>query len=133
MTPFATTTDLAEYLGVTVGSLPADSTRLLLRASELVEYAMFDNYDATNADHVEAAKKATCAQVEFWSEINVSMAIMGNNLSSFKSGDLSMNFANSKNSMSSISSRATIHLGRQGLLFRGLRKMRDMSCNEVVD
>lgn len=124
---FATTTDLAEYLDVTVNSLPSDSGRQLARASELVEYAVFNNYDGAKANHVEAVRKATCAQVEFWMNIGESIAIIGKGLKGYKSGDLSMDFggSNSESSMNKLSSRATIHLGREGLLYRGVKKTCD--------
>lgn len=122
---YATTTDLAEYLGVTVGELPSDAERLLDRASELVEHAMFNNYDSSITEHVEAAKKATCAQVEFWNNIGEGTAIVGRNIEGYKSGDLSMSFGKGSNSsVDKLSSRATLHLGRHGLLYRGVKNIK---------
>lgn len=70
---FATTAQLATYLGVAEGTLPTDATRLLSRATELIQdttlAAMYDTDSAGNATVqkvIDAFMNATCAQVEFW-------------------------------------------------------------------
>lgn len=65
---YATLTDLAEYLGVAAGELDPGSERLLGLASRMVDHQTLGRIDANNEAHLEAAKLATCAQVEFWRE-----------------------------------------------------------------
>lgn len=61
---YATSAQLAAFTGQ---AAPADADRLLARASEAIdEYIIPNVIDLENADHVLAAQKATCAQVEFW-------------------------------------------------------------------
>lgn len=74
---YATTTDLAGYLGIAETSLPTDANRLLDRASEFVDYITFNRIDSTNTTHLDRAKNATCAQVEYWIGIDESMDIVG--------------------------------------------------------
>lgn len=71
---YATSADYQTYSGQTP---PADIDRRLARASELIDSdvtkaAWYDTDDAglpTNATVVEAFANATCAQVEFWSQV----------------------------------------------------------------
>jgi hypothetical protein len=60
---YADTTALAAYLGTTV---PDDAIRLLLRASELVDFVTMGRIDTTDTTHMAAAETATCAIVEYW-------------------------------------------------------------------
>lgn len=73
---YATLGQLAGYIyddeGAT-GQLPADASRLLKRASELVQdstvtavYVTDDEGNPTDAKTISAFQNATCAQVEFW-------------------------------------------------------------------
>ena len=64
---YATTTELAEYLGVQVADLPDDADRLLERASEMIDYYTLNKIDEEDA---EVAKKATMAQYEWWAEFD---------------------------------------------------------------
>lgn len=76
---YATTAQLAEYLGVAVGDLPGDAGRLLQRASEYVDQVTLGK--AAQADLTEDQKTqrklATCAQVEYWLEIGEGAAVAG--------------------------------------------------------
>lgn len=64
---YATPADLAGYLRS--GTAPSDAARLLARASELIDEAVMPNQiDLDNTEHVAAASKATCLQVEWWLE-----------------------------------------------------------------
>ena len=65
---YATTTELAEYLGVQVADLPDDADRLLDRASEMIDYYTLNRIDET--EDAEVAKKATMAQYEWWSQFD---------------------------------------------------------------
>jgi hypothetical protein len=79
---YATTTQLAEYLGA---APPLDSARLLLEASRMIERdflvpAVYDTTaDGLPSDPVVAAAlaEAVCAQVEFWMEVGVENDISG--------------------------------------------------------
>jgi hypothetical protein len=110
---FATTEELAAYLGIAEEALPDNAVRLLARASEAVAYMMQSNYISTNAAHVESAMKATCAQVEYWIENgeNIGMA------KSFSLGDLSMSFGEKGPSM--LAPRAIQYLNYEGLRYSG--------------
>ena len=66
---YATTTELAEYLGVEVADLPDDADRLLQRASELIDRYTLNRIDDSDTDHLDAAEMATKAQVEQWLEL----------------------------------------------------------------
>ena len=117
----ATLEDLAEYLGVEINALPANSQRLLNRASEGITQVILGNMDKSNADHLEAVKLATCAQVEFWNEVSEEAAISGL-VQSFKLGDLSMDMGSSTSSdPRRLSTRSLRYLNQQGLLFAGIR------------
>lgn len=77
MTPYATSTELASYLGVSEGSLPADVDRMLERASTLIDsiptLRAFETDSGTNlpvdGDVAAAMRDAVSAQVEYWFEI----------------------------------------------------------------
>lgn len=115
MEPYATTTDLAEYLFVTEDNLPADAERLLARASELVGSLVKRNYDSTVAAHVEAVKQATCAQVEYWLEVG---EVFDNNVQSETHSKVSTTwFAGGK---SELAPRARRFLLDAGLLYAGV-------------
>lgn len=118
---YATTDDLKVYLYL--DTAPDGSERLLERASELIELLMYDNYDSTKVNHVEAAKKATCAQVEYWLESGEGINVTGP-LRGYKSGDLSMQFGGKDGATSGaghLAARASIHLNKEGLLYRGVK------------
>lgn len=68
--PYATSGELATYTGA---AAPADATRLLTRASELVDdhivtavYDVDSNDVPTDTKVIAALRDATCAQVEHW-------------------------------------------------------------------
>lgn len=115
---YATLADLAEYLDVDINSLADTSSRLLTRASELVAQLMFDNFVPTNANHVEAAKLATCSQVEYWQSVDESVAISGN-VTEFSIDNTSMKF---KDNGGQLCIRSRSYLNQQGLLYRGIKR-----------
>lgn len=119
VTPYATTADLAAYLGVAVGALPADAARLLQRASDDLYSYVSRNLVATNTSHMTAMKDATCAQVEYMISLGESSSI-GGAVQSFSIGATSMTFDSATGSRS-IGSRAIRYLNNEGLLFRGIR------------
>jgi len=117
---YATTTELATYLGITVASLPADATRLLTRASELIKYAVIDNIDSTNDDHTEALQLATCAQIEYWLEMGESISISSGSYKSVGIGSFSVSYTGSSASQQ-LAVRSRTYLQDQGLLYRGVK------------
>jgi hypothetical protein len=123
-TTYATTADLAEYLGIAEGSLPADSTRLLKRASELIKYLCLNNIDSTSADHTEALQLATCAQVEYWISTGESISLMSG-VKSISIGSFSVDYGDSKNgsATSQLATRARHYLNDQCLLYRGVKSI----------
>lgn len=79
MDAYATTTELNTWTGITV----ADGSRLLDRASELVDsvvrtpFAVDTDGIPTNTDVAAAMRDATCAQVEQWIEVDEANDIDG--------------------------------------------------------
>lgn len=116
---FATNEDLAEYLNIEVNNIPPDSERLLQRASELVKQTTLNNIDIYNIKHLEAAKFAVCAQIEYWIYAGENISIIGN-VASYSLDDLSMNFGDNIIQQGSLCKRAIAYLNHQGLLYRGL-------------
>lgn len=123
---YATKDQLAEYLGIELASLPADSDRLLQRASEMVFQLVSDNYDPLIADHVEAVQLATCAQVEQWGQLGELQAIAGS-VNDFSLGPLKINFSKASGGSGSISPRSYGYLSNAGLLYARRRIGRRIS------
>lgn len=114
---YATTGDLTAYLAVEESTLPADAARLLQRASELVYSLVRRNYDSTVAMHVEAARNATCAQVEYWAEVGEDAAFSRNVQSETHSKVSTTYFAGGRRE---IAPRAYRFLLDAGLLYAGV-------------
>ncbi len=74
---YAEMEDLLEWLGVDEAALDARATAWLDRASRVIDEVMFNQYDATNDDHVTAATQAVCAQIEFWLLVGIEDDVMG--------------------------------------------------------
>ncbi|HEY3378531.1 MAG TPA: hypothetical protein VGL77_13650 [Armatimonadota bacterium] len=70
--PYASLTQLADYLGVDVSTLTSNDARLLERATSSVRYltsravAIPADPDTATTDKEIACRDAVCAQVEFW-------------------------------------------------------------------
>ena len=113
---YATTTELAEYLGVQESDLPDDAERLLERASEMIDYYTLNRIDET--EDAEVAKKATMAQVEQWLEmgdegiIKIQGLTIGPFQAQFGAGD--------NRTIPELASRARRFLFLEGLLYRGV-------------
>ena len=114
---YASTADLASYLYVDESTLSSDVSRLLERASELVDYYTLGRIDTDNTNHISAAKKATCAQVEYWmnqgEDEDVKRAISG-----YTTGKTQVQFADN-GSHSRLAPRARQVLLAAGLLYCG--------------
>jgi len=103
MTAYATSTELSTFTGA---SAPVDATRLLLRASSLIDdyirTAVYpvdvDNFP-TATDDIAALRDATCAQVEFWvasdEEDDILGPVQGVNL-----GDMALQYGAGDNRVS---------------------------------
>jgi len=120
---YAEAADVLAYLDVE--ALPAlVTTRLIARANELIKRATRENIDILNADHLEAAKQASCAQIEFWLEMQESFAIQPD-VNGFSSGDVRVDFAKIPEQLAK---RARGYLNEWGLLFMGARSSGCCSC-----
>jgi hypothetical protein len=115
---YADKTDLAAYLAVEQTALPADADRLLARASEHVDYVTLGNVDSSNWDHLDAAKKAACAQVEFWMQQGETSAFRGT-VESYTIGKVGMRYAQGAGGETKTAPRAEQALMLAGLLYRG--------------
>lgn len=117
---YATTNELASYLGVAVDDLAPDAERLLERASELADYLSKGSIDTDNTVHMDGARSAVCSQVEFW--LSMGETDIGGQLSGYSIGSFSVQFdgegANSFKNQ--VSPRAKRHLFLAGLLNRSV-------------
>jgi hypothetical protein len=117
---YATTTELAEYLGTDESSLPEDVPRLLERASELINYITGNRVDVSITEHEEAARKATCAQYEWWAEVGDELGLMSQ-ISSMSIAEFSFSGGSSQQSkLKTVAKRAEQYLYLAGLLYRGV-------------
>lgn len=74
---YATSEQVAEYMGMEAAELPDNTSTVIKRASEMIDYSTLDRINAENSEHLEAAKQAVCAQVEYWMTIDESFDIIG--------------------------------------------------------
>ena len=117
---YATTAQLAEYLGVQVADLPDDADRLLDRASELIDYYTLFRIDEDDNDQTEAARQATMAQYEWWAEIGDELGIMSE-IMQMSIGSFSTQLKTGGNrEMSQVAPRAKQYLLKEGLTYRGV-------------
>ena len=117
---YATTAELAEYLGTDESSLPEDVPRLLERASELINYITGNRVDVSITEHEEAARKATCAQYEWWAEVGDELGLMSQ-ISSMSIAEFSFSGGSSQQSkLKTVAKRAEQYLYLAGLLYRGV-------------
>ncbi len=95
--------------------LPSQIEKLIKRASELIDYFTLNRIDNTNAEHLQAAQNAVCAQVEYWVNIDESVDIIGP-LNKFRIGSFGID-----GKLNVLAPRAKRFLLSQGLLYRGIR------------
>lgn len=115
---YATASDVAEFLyndEAATDKLPDDIDRQISRAEELIDEIMLNNYESDNTDHQEAAKKATCAQIEYWLAVDEEIDIV-DYAGNMEIGNLSMNM----DSIGKIAPRAKRVLFNAGLLYAGV-------------
>ena len=118
---YATTAELADYLGIDAADLPDDAERLLDRASDFIDYVTLSEIDTDDEDEEEAARKATCAQVEFWLTMDEDISITGP-AKSFQIGNFRMEYGDAEGdtTLSQFSQRAYQYLFNVGLMSRSV-------------
>jgi hypothetical protein len=124
---YATIAQLQVYLGG--ASLPADAQRLLERASDLIDYSTFGKLDPNDSGQMEAAKNATCAQVEYWLQVGEDVDLSGYTFDSISIGTYQMTKATASSSSANrggvnqdaMAPRARRILFLAGLGYRGVR------------
>ena len=109
--PFVTMNEVQTWVGNLI-ILPQDIDRLILRASELIRRKTYHRTDDT--DRVEDVKNATCAQVEYWLQIDEASDITGP-LGPMKIKDFSFN-----SKFTVLAPRARDLLLDAGLLYKGV-------------
>lgn len=126
--PAVTQHDLVKYGTFTIlEEIPENYEKLISLASDIVMYAVKNNYKPTSEVHVLAVKKAICSQVSYWFEtgtnpLNEAVA------SSYSLGELSVSMDTNSSSHSDgyslLCPMAKMHLNSAYLLYRGLRRGR---------
>jgi len=118
---YATLSDLAEYLGVQESELDDDSQRLIFCASMLIDMYTLGRIDPNNGRHMNAAKLATCAQVEFWQATGDPLGVLSM-FGSLSLGSFSASLGSTQNSLSNmpLAPRAYQALFMEGLLYTGV-------------
>lgn len=118
---YATKTDLSAYTGIPETELPADSARLIKRASELIDMATLNRIDTTDTEHAEAAKNASCAQVEYWLQAGEHQDVTGP-IQGYSIGSFQVQFGAGDNRISptELAPRAKRYLFLSGLMYRGV-------------
>ena len=109
----------ADYEEFTNQSAPTNFERLAEKTSKFVDRMTLNRIDSDNVDHMEAAKKAVCAQIEFELSIDPLLADM-KNVTSFNAGSFSMGFGGEGQSFERLCQEAYTYLFDQGLLYRGV-------------
>lgn len=139
MDAFATTAQLATFLGVEEEALPADAGRMLDRASELIDAVTLGRYKPDTAidEVVSRVVAATCAQVELWISDGEGADISGG-YRSYSTGTVAV--TRDKGSTGSGSSdaarlapRARTNLFRAGLLNAGVPIRATVGLTETDD
>lgn len=118
---YATLSDLAQYLGVQESELDDDSQRLIFCASMLIDMYTLGRINSDNERHMNAAKLATCAQVEFWQATGDPLGVLSM-FGSLSLGSFSASLGSTQNSLSNmpLAPRAYQALFMEGLLYTGV-------------
>lgn len=109
--PFVTSSDVQTWTGNAV-TLPGDIDRLILRASELIRRKTYHRTDTT--DQETEVKNATCAQVEYWLQIDEASDITG------PLGPMRIKEFSFDSRFSTLAPRARDILLDAGLLYKGV-------------
>jgi hypothetical protein len=93
---------------------------LLERASELINYITGNRVDVSITEHEKAARKAACAQYEWWAEVGDELGLMSQ-ISSMSIAEFSFSGGSSQQSeLKTVAKRAEQYLYLAGLLYRGV-------------
>ncbi len=90
---YATTAELALYLGVQENELPADAGRMLDRASEEIDYWTRGRAPGATTDGATAVKNAVCALLESWINGGEPVAAATGDIASYTAGKVSVTYA----------------------------------------
>lgn len=119
---YATTIELAAYLGIPVNNLPANAATILNNASDIIDWVTLGRIDTEDVDQAAAASKATCQQYEYWASIGEDQDISGITYRNISIGTFSAQFTDNGNKQPQVlSPRARRTLSLAGLLYRGVR------------
>lgn len=118
---YALDSDVSDYTGIALSDLPADIARMIDRAGELIDETTLGRIDATNDDHLEAARKACAAQCEYWINSGESVDVTGP-LQGYSIGSVQVQYGagSSRVAAGTLAPRAIRHLFLAGLLYRGI-------------
>ncbi|HBE80359.1 MAG TPA: hypothetical protein DDW65_21635 [Firmicutes bacterium] len=111
--PFITSNEIKTWIGDSV-TLATDIDRLILRASELIYRKTRHLTNTADTTEETAIKSATCAQIEYWMEIDETTDITGP-LGAMKISDFEFNSKFGK-----LAPRAKEILVDAGLLYKGV-------------
>lgn len=120
-----TVDDIVSYTGIGITELPSDISRIIIRATEIIEYVTLNRAMPDNDKHQRAFKNAICAQVEYWLTVGEDLDFIGN-ISSIMIGSFQMQLGNADNdrgmgTTSRLSPRSYQALLMGGLFNRGVR------------
>jgi hypothetical protein len=79
-------------------------------------------------DHIETLKLATCAQEEYWMNVDESLSIVGD-LTGSGSGNTRMDFSNGRQQR--LAPRAKSFLSTAGLLYKGSVKLNESASVSI--
>lgn len=139
---YATATDVAAFMGISVGELPSNITKLINDAQDLIDYITFNRLEdyitggvIDDDDLVDPVKNAVCAQIEYWIETSSSSDISGMPISGYSIGTLSVQLGGASGGTGSIGGggavapRVNRYLTHTGLLYRGVYDSSRMTKN----
>lgn len=123
--PVITKGDLVEYGNFKdEASIPEGHEKLVAFASDIVMYAVRNNYNPSSDSHVLAVKKAICSQVLYWIETGTN-PVNDTNASSFTLGEISMSMSTPQGtengSSPTLCPLALMYLKGEYLLYRGMK------------
>lgn len=107
-------------------SLPENSEKLIMFASDLVMSMVRSSYNPENGAHVLAVTKAICCQVSYWVESGTS-PIGQSDVTSYTLGELSVSIDNQAGGQAggtALCQMSKAYLNSQYLLYRGFRHNR---------
>lgn len=142
---YATSTDVAAFMGITIGELPSNITKLINDAQDLIDYITFNRLEGyitggviDDDDLVDPVKYAVCAQVEYWITTSDSEDISGTPISGYSLGTLSVNMGGASGGTGSIGGGGAVaprvyrYLTHTGILYRGIWDSTRLPKNDLA-